>query len=1249
MKIRNTLDKSAASAAGNYLLCTAADEVDRRELIGELKAIIGSRRGRPDNEVIDFSNRIFPLMAESSLGYVHEPVCKMLNDMLRLEQVKAVFAREKVRLSYPPFVTSSGCLEVMGPHGRLDVAQHFHSDPVVGPQLRNLVAAAKETGGEVRSGGGYAVPSQWMRFHGLKVPENVEEVENLLTFLEWQWPASDRLGNYWEQLTGHDGESVVLTTSQYAEIRALTAQFVPKGQSLLDTLYNNVQPTLSGHVDWQNANETIAKLVSHTFSQELAKKYLGALGWYGSGDGETINENDLAQLLVTAILLELNPLFGVNEERNSFGTYDVYEPMSSVDRPLFIVREDVERHLVSNQRVSSGVAPLASHLLLAGIAPGFLVKSLPRGLLAGSIGWVTFCQAVALVERNSTGASRFMTYEQVMWFASMDSISSSLAQLQGVLAIESIIDWALINEVITHEALTASAEEAAESAMSAYQLYVKDLAEGVKVFSTPLPSRKEIALTALKEAAPGCDFLEQRVLRHYSDRLSHSYKMSMLDLHVEGELTSAEWDWREDGRLYDRYPLLQGVSPNQPRFEAQVLEHHGNLHRVMAASIKLAMSHMLSADLEIFETHAVTFFTVRSSVSELVGQSSGQTGLVGVNTTAPKPKESQAKKDEATGRYGIVMCVSHGNNQILCYEMFTLQGICRVNTHLGNIIQQTGIMSMPSRLEFKGSMTDLSPALPVFHPRIDLRSYTHGTEPGTGIISDAVIEKLGTLAAPTSRPEQKRSAYQHFANSHITNIAQFIVTNRPLATVNELTEAATVLTEREQNIVTRDKVATSVVDLVVPFKKCIEDIASGERNRVVDGVFGCIMDGIGIFFTALGVTTKILSIASRTVSLTSKVVSFARFGLKLTVSVFNPIDGLPTAAYRSSKAVLKSGLQLGREGAQLVEAATSQLRRLTGKAKSVDLLQSANLPHLGQGTWRPRGSTVDVLSVCAVSQKNHWYAVNRYGKPWGKRLADFDFKQAFSLPDFSRALPAGYSRQIIQQSLPIARQKIDNALSVLTTPSLNHETDLAIGLFLGSTPQARDDLLNFLEILRTDFNGTSASNFILDSAKDNVNIVQVNPFDYSKWKQEIMTGTADHQFLTINTQNLNDRFRLAGFKYSEIADDLIHEMFRAGSTTTDVVSAKAAKQGRRGLDVAPLLNLAAGRLPRPTSGATVHYHQRGKALINADSFALTTALLSQRETDKPEYLKNIGIINAAIEDSAGGPIHGEVLVNFNTH
>ncbi|WP_347900890.1 hypothetical protein [Pseudomonas purpurea] len=1246
MKIRNSLNESAASATEDYLLCAQADEVDRGELIGELKAII---RGRPDKDVLDFSNRIFPLRAESSLGYVHEPLSKLLGDMLRLEQVKAVFAREKVKSYSPPFVTSSGRFEVLGPHGRLDVAEHFHSDPVVGPQLRNLVDAAKETGGEVRSGGGYAVPSQWMCFHGLEVPENVEQVKNLLPFLEWKWPASDSFGNYWEQLTGHDGESVVLTPPQYAEIRALTVRFVPKGQSLLDTLYKNVQPALSAHVDWQNANETIAHLVSHTFSQELAKQYIDELGWYGSGDGETVSRNDLAQLLITAILLELNPLFGVNEKRNSFGTYDVYEPRMSVDKPLFSIREDVERHLLSNQRVSSAMAPLASHLLLAGIAPGVLVKDVPYALMAGSIGWVTFSQAVALVELSSPGGSRFMTYDQVMWFASMGEISSSLAKLQGVLALEPIIDWALINEVITHEALTASAKDAAESALSAYQTYVEGMALGVKVFTTPPPCRKKIALAALKEAAPGCDFLEVAMLKELRESHWDSRKMSMLDLHMQGELSGAAWDRMSESSLYEVYPRLLQLAPNQPRFEEQVREHHSNLHRALAASIKLAMSNMLGAHRDIFKNNEVTFFTVRPSVSRLVGGSAGSVGLTGANVKPSRHVENQAEKDAATGRYGIVMCVSLGNNQVLCYEVFKLQGICRVNTHLGDVIQKAGIMRMPSRLEFNGSLTEDMPAVPMTHPRIDLESYTHGILPDTGIVSDVVIEKLGTLAAPTSMPEKKHSAYQHFLNPHLNSIAQFIVTHHPLASVEELTQAVSVLTEYERKGVVVDKVVTYVVDLVVPFKKCIEDIASGERNRVVDGVFGCIMDAVGIVFTVFGATTKILSIASRTVSLTSKAVSLAKFALKLTVSVFNPLDGVPGAAYRSSKAVLKSGLQLGHEGAQLVQAATSQLRRLTGKAKSVDLLQSAYKPHLGQGTWRPLGSTVEVVNVCAVSQKNHWYAVSRYGKPWGKRLANFDFKQAFSLPDFSRALPAVHSRQIIQQSLPIARQKIDSAISVLTRLSLNHETNLAIGLFLGSTPQARDDLLFFLKVLKTDFNGTSASNFILDSARDNVNVIQVNPLDYNKWKEEIKVGTADRKFFNISTEYLNSHYKLAGFKNAAIADDLIHEMFRAGPNRIDVVSATAASQGRRGIDVAPLLNLASGHFPSSTSGATVHYHQRAKALVNADSYALTTALLSQRETDNAEYLENIRIMSAAIAGSADGPIQGEVLVNFNTN
>jgi hypothetical protein len=157
--------------------------------------------------------------------------------------------------------------------------------------------------------------------------------------------------------------------------------------------------------------------------------------------------------------------------------------------------------------------------------------------------------AVALVEANYKGISRLMTYDEIMMFSQIDPVSEGLSQLQSMVCMGVIIDWGLINGVITQANLSISVEEAFSVSSEAYRSFVEQLATTTAIWATAPPTRLEAARQALNEAAPGCDFLEDRILRHNTDKFSTSYKMSMLDLHIEGELSSQEWDWREEGRL----------------------------------------------------------------------------------------------------------------------------------------------------------------------------------------------------------------------------------------------------------------------------------------------------------------------------------------------------------------------------------------------------------------------------------------------------------------------------------------------------------------------------------------------------------------------------------------------------------------------------------------------------------------------------------------------------------------------------
>ncbi|MFG6203174.1 hypothetical protein [Pseudomonas retamae] len=1225
MKIRNDNAVSSVIAAQDSKLCIQGDQTERAKMTSVLYALYKARRSAV---LVSMDSITLTLHEGSSFYYMHKPLSKKLSDLLSSFHPDA-----------EAIVTHAGLdlwLNDGSPAETLQ--QKIQADPEAQSILKKIMQAAQLTGGAVRSVADEASYAQWLQFHGLIIPASVEQLEQLLNFLQWEFRDRERIDEYWQQINGHSGGSATLTEVQCQEIRALTAKFIPANKSLLTVLYENVKPVLHDVVGPENADDILNQITHHDFSFQLAKKYIDALGWWGSGADEVCSGDDYAQVLYTAILIQLDPLIAEKKRRNVIAGYDLYHPAVAADKKLHVIREEFERHLIRQGTVSQRLAPLASHMLLSCAAPGLLISNVPEWLTAGSIGWVTFSQAVGMIELSAKGASRFVDYEDVMLFADMGSISQALGELQSLSAIDVIIDWALINEVIAHHDLETSTTAAAQTALQAYQSHVGTMVNGVKAFSTPVPNRKKLAMAALKQVMPDCDFLEEPLLR---PEPFSSLRQSMLDLHIQGELTSGVWDWNEKPHILSRYPQLMGLANNQTIFKADVRKYHGDIHRAIASNIKLALSGIPRQDRDIIARSKITFFTVRAPVTELVYPSSNY-NLIGVANKGPTSVEVQSKKDQAIGRFAVIMIASYEGG-ILCYELFSLLGECRRNDALGELIIETQKMNMPSRLDFKGSPNDAVFPLPATH-RVptDFQSYTQGSRPRPDASDIMVIEKLGVIPAPVTAAQEKQSLYQFFMSEPINNIAQFVVTHRPVGSVEELTMAFTELTERESIVKKTEEWVTFTIDLLVPFKRCIEDIASGERNKVVDGIYACTMDAIGIFFTVLGAPAKILTIAARTVSLTSKLASVVKYSLKLTVSTFNPVDGLPTAGYLATKSLLKSGLGLTREGVRLFDKATSQLHRLTGRRQSVDFIQLASLPQTGQGKWRPRADALDVFSVCALNRKDQWYAISSRGTPWGKKLANFQFQHTYSLPSVRSE---SYTQHIIKNSLPIVRSKIDAAEKVLGYSQLNTKTDLAIGLFLGTTAKGRDDFSILLRAIRLNVYDTSLSNFFLDVAKVDEHTVDVIQSQYSEWKNAGLHERGEIQYLNINSQNLNRRFNDAGFNYGEVADDLLHEMFRAGSGKTDLVAAKARLHNRVPmLDVAPLLNLAAGRLPKSGGG----FHSAAEARSNADSLALLTALLSLVETDLAAYFRNMEVLKAAVAGNPDRTITGEVLIELNT-
>ncbi|MFJ2426863.1 hypothetical protein [Pseudomonas sp. NPDC087804] len=1227
MKVRYSANRYAM----DFLLCAEADGKERNLIAPMLKKYT---EGREDDEAFSMVGSTLPLVVGSSLEYVHTPVRKMLLELANTEILNNQFSSPHE--FYRVEIAANGHLEAIGPIDRVDITAALANNPDLSERLSSLAELIREVGPEI-----CLAPvvryQHWLNFHGLVMPQTIAQLKNLLFFLEWSWPASDDLGNYWEQIAGGDESTPALTVPQYEEIRAVTAQLLPDGQSLLDTLYQNREADLVVDKDGANVNEVLAGLLAGDYSQTLATHYINKLDWCGAGETETVHEDDLAQLLATALILDIDPSLGSQGERNHVGNYDIYAPVMAADQTIETVRFGLEQCLVDGGRVSIETSCLASHLLLAFMAPALLVKDLPQSLLVGSIHWLTLTQAVALIEMNVKGASRFMTYEQVMKFTDMQSICPTFGQLQGIAAIDPVIDWALINEVINHEALADPSQKAQDQALSAYENYMVELEVAGRAFSTPLPSRKKIALAALLKVAPGCDFLEKRVLRPYQDR-SLLFLTSPLDLYIEGRLTN-DWSFPDDLRIFDRYPQFKALPLNQNIFTAKVREYHSDINQAVFNSIKLGLSAMPYAHRRIFETNELSFFTVRSFVGE--EKFFGDPGFTGGNASPPVWMETQRKRDQATGRYGIILYVAIGEDEYLCYEIFYLSGRFQLNQKLGSIIWRAKADQAPARLEFGGKLDDYLPATRWYDYPLDFNAYTKNAESSTGALVDSIVDKLGSLAAPELLSNTKISGYQYFIDSHAKKIAQFIVDHHSVATIEELTMAATELTASEASEENREKVLGYIIDLAIPFKKCIEDISTGERDKIEEGAWGCALDALGLIAAVLGVPAKLLSIASKSTSLVTKAAKLARYGLTFAVANLNPLDGLPSAAYRGSKFIFKSGLQLSGEGLKLVEKASYKLRRLSGKAKSYDLLQCTRRTPLELGSWRPRSNSVEALEVCVIRQNKNVFAVNRQGRAWGKRLANFTFVRARTLPGrLSRALPVSFARQIIQRSLPAVVNKVDHALSVLAATQFNRETEMILNLFLGSG-KTREKFESFLQVVKLDVGNIAVRNFVLSSVPLSADLLNLSPDNYNSWKQ--LGGINDQPFIDVASQHLVERFASANSNYGEIADDLIHEFFQARVNKIDAATALTGISGHSGVNVAPLLDLARGRLLKDDS----RYFDSRRATLNADSYAMAVALLSQLVTHEALAKDNLYTIISALDNFAQTPIDIEVLVDLN--
>lgn len=120
-------------------------------------------------------------------------------------------------------------------------------------------------------------------------------------------------------------------------------------------------------------------------------------------------------------------------------------------------------------------------------------------------------------------------------------------------------------------------------------------------------------------------------------------------------------------------------------------------------------------------------------------------------------------------------------------------------------------------------------------------------------------------------------------------------------------------------------------------------------------------------------------------------------------------------------------------------------------------------------------------------------------------------------------MPLSYTRKFIEQSLPRARAKIDNALEIFNRHDFKRDRDALMKIVFGDASQVSTDrLVNYLRLIRFDFAGFSLSNMVLDGLKINDTLASFDANNYQRWKDAGSSGDCAIAFVEVYTKTSID-------------------------------------------------------------------------------------------------------------------------------
>ena len=762
----------------------------------------------------------------------------------------------------------------------------------------------------------------YLQGSGLSVPESWAELVDLSQRVA-RHAQVHPLGNF----SGALAWPVPLGTDDQRSIIALMQNANPAlpGLPLADERKGALGYLLSGSAvsdaDLLAPTRAIEKLLGSPKAQALGLAIQTELGAIAT-------DRSLNEYLLAAIQLGLDPEYGQAPVRNSVAGFDLAQPQHRGQRPSTVI-EGLRRHLLDKGRVSEQTALLGARLVLAKSAPQFLIKDIPPSVTYGSLTWTQLAIATARIEADSPGRSLNLSYSEVLALA--EQVETPEPVLQDIRK-NALADWGVANGLLGND--TPSDAER-ETVRGEYNRQLQALTTASSLAQTPIPSRREMALAALKAAFPTLEpalFEAQslvKVFRNEGGDRRFPGARSMLDVVMHGDKLGAQEHW---------------VSADK---------------RIPAAAFCQLYE---NSKLQVAEPFKAQYDQAITAIEQ------GQRGLARYLMSTLPPK------DQRNLEYGQLEFF-HTNDYTMAMDLFSKPSLktrghtLRVKTTLEGEVNIYEIDTRRATIEKQNYWkTRYTP------PYTDKN--LHQVE--ANVISKTVLfdpfKDEPDLAKERPVPSQGSAT---FGSPRSDYIGRVFATSLDLHN-DDVLQQARGITSFDENAAANKAIGEFFLNLI-PLRSAIVNFSNG---NVADGLFDLSLDVIGLVTLGAGKAAQAGKAFSKGISSLSGAARAARFLGAAAIEAFNPLSGVGDLT-RGAAGLIKQGVR------QLAFKSLEGVNWLRGASGSYDVLKAASQQHgaAAIGTFKVAGEMVE---GGAILHKGQWYALDvKTLRPYGRPLEAF--------------------------------------------------------------------------------------------------------------------------------------------------------------------------------------------------------------------------------------------------------------------